>query len=359
MKKELDIGSFHTPFSDHTDHPVVAPQDGGAYKDESEHVEFGELKKLDSFGQWMDKEIGGDCDNSLMASDSGNYWNTLDADNKDKEVYSLRQMQLDVDSLGPSLSLEQLFSIHDFSPDWAYSGVRTKVLIVGTFLGSKKLSGETKWGCMFGEIEVSAEVLTENVIRCQTPLHSPGRVPFYVTCSNRLACSEVREFEYHENPSKFIGPDIIKISPEDEVQLQIRLLRLVELEPDNKWFKCSVPECEKCKRMETMYSVRDDSEVFGETFKIDGRDHNNTRDVLFQRLMRDKLYDWLVFKVHEGGKGQHILDNEGQGVLHLAAALGYVWALGPLVAAGISPNYRDAHGKTGLHWASYFGRSGC
>jgi hypothetical protein len=212
---------------------------------------------------------------------------------------------------------------------------------------------------MFGEIEVSAEVLTENVIRCQTPLHSPGRVPFYVTCSNRLACSEVREFEYHENPSKFIGPDGIKISPEDEVQLQIRLLRLVELEPDNKWFKCSVPECEKCKRMETMYSVRDDSEVFGETFKIDGRDHNNTRDVLFQRLMRDKLYDWLVFKVHEGGKGQHILDNEGQGVLHLAAALGYVWALGPLVAAGISPNYRDAHGKTGLHWASYFGRSGC
>jgi hypothetical protein len=212
---------------------------------------------------------------------------------------------------------------------------------------------------MFGEIEVSAEVLTENVIRCQTPLHSPGRVPFYVTCSNRLACSEVREFEYHENPSKFIGPDGIKISPEDEVQLQIRLLRLVELEPDNKWFKCSVPECEKCKRMETMYSMRDDSEVFGETFKIDERDHNNTRDVLFQRLMRDKLYDWLVFKVHEGGKGQHILDNEGQGVLHLAAALGYVWALGPLVAAGISPNYRDAHGKTGLHWASYFGRSGC
>lgn len=45
---------------------------------------------------------------------------------------------------------------------------------------------------MFGEIEVSAEVLTDNVIRCETPFHSPGRVPFYVTCSNRLACSEVR-----------------------------------------------------------------------------------------------------------------------------------------------------------------------
>lgn len=91
----------------------------------------GDLKKLDSFGRWMDKEIGGDCDNSLMASDSGNYWSTLDAGNEDKEVSSLsRHMQLDIDSLGPSLSQEQLFSILDFSPDWAYTGVKTKVYIV-------------------------------------------------------------------------------------------------------------------------------------------------------------------------------------------------------------------------------------
>ncbi|GAU16722.1 hypothetical protein TSUD_199640, partial [Trifolium subterraneum] len=85
VKKEHDLGSFNTPFSDHVDHPVVAPKDVDACKDESEYVEFGEFKKLDSFGQWMDKEIGGDCDNSLMASDSGNFWNTLVADNKDKE----------------------------------------------------------------------------------------------------------------------------------------------------------------------------------------------------------------------------------------------------------------------------------
>ncbi|TKY54302.1 Calmodulin-binding transcription activator 2 [Spatholobus suberectus] len=291
-----------------------------------------------------------------MASDSGNYWNTLDAHNEDKEVSSLRHMQLDMDSLGPSLSQEQLFSIHDFSPDWAYTGVRTKVLIVGTFLGSKKLSSETKWGCMFGEIEVSAEVLADNVIRCQTPLHSPGRVPFYVTCSNRLACSEVREFEFDENPSKFLGPVGIKISPEDEVRLQIRLLKLVDLGPNNEWLKCSVSECEKCKLKGTMYSMRDDNEVFEETFQIDGIGHINPRDVLCQRIMRDKLYEWLIYKVHEGGKGPNVLDDEGQGVMHLAAALGYVWAMAPLVAAGISPNFRDTRGRTGLHWASYFGR---
>ena len=45
-----------------------------------------ELKKLDSFGRWMDKEIGGDCDDSLMASDSGNYWNTLNTQNDNQEI---------------------------------------------------------------------------------------------------------------------------------------------------------------------------------------------------------------------------------------------------------------------------------
>lgn len=210
---------------------------------------------------------------------------------------------------------------------------------------------------MFGEIEVSAEVLAENVMCCQTPLHSPGRVPFYVTCSNRLACSEVREFEYHENPFKFIDSMGINFPPEDEVRLQIRLLKLIELGPDKKWLKCFVPECEKCKIKGEMYHMRDDSGVFEEILKIYGGDHISPRDVLFQRLMRDKLYEWLVFKVHEEGKGPHILDEEGQGVIHLAAALGYVWAMGLLIAAGISPNFRDAHGRTGLHWASYFGRS--
>ncbi|XP_068463608.1 calmodulin-binding transcription activator 2-like isoform X2 [Phaseolus vulgaris] len=365
VENEDGLDTFRAHLYDHNDHPIVATtkvqveqkiKGGGLDNDESKWVESREMKKLDSFGRWMDKEIGGDCENSLMASDSGNYWSTVGADNEDKEVSSLRDIQLDMDSLGPSLSQEQLFSIHDFSPDWAYTGVRTKVLIVGTFLGSKKLSSETKWGCMFGEIEVSAEALTDNVIRCQTPLHSPGRVPFYVTCSNRLACSEVREFQFDEHPTKFLGPLGIKISPEVEVRLQMRLLKLVDLGPDNKCLKCSVSGCEKCKFKGIMYSTSDGSGVFKETFQIDGIDHINPRDILFQRLMRDKLYEWLIYKVHEGGKASHVLDDEGQGVIHLAAALGYVWAMAPLVAAGISPNFRDNRGRTGLHWASYFGR---
>lgn len=238
-----------------------------------------------------------------------------------------------------------------------------QVLIVGNFLVSKELSSKIKWGCMFGEIEVSAEVLSDTVIRCQTPKHAPGRVPFYVTCSNRLACSEVREFEYREKPSGIVFPMAIKNAPEDEVRIQMRLAKLLNSAQVRKWLDCSIQDCDKCKLKSTIYSMRCDSgKDWGrvdETTLAFNSDHMNPRDRLIQSLFKDRLYEWLICKVHEGGRGTHVLDNEGQGVIHLAAALGYEWAMHPIVAAGVSPNFRDAHGRTGLHWASYFGRSDC
>ncbi|XP_050217229.1 calmodulin-binding transcription activator 3-like [Mercurialis annua] len=309
---------------------------------------LGELKKLDSFGRWMVKEIGGDCDDSFMASDSGNYcWTPLDAENEDKEVSSLsHHMQLEIESLGPSLSQEQLFSIRDFSPDWGYSGIETKVLIVGTFLGSKKFSSDSKWGCMFGEIEVSADVLTYNVIRCQAPLHTSGRVPFYITCRNRLACSEVREFEYRETPSNMASLFVRSIEQE-ELQLQVRLAKLLHLGPERKWLNCSIEDCNGCKikRARIRYSC----------MPSEGN-CSNYRDELIKHLLMDRLCEWLVYKFHEGGLGSNMVDADGLGVIHLAASLGYDWAMGLIVAAGINPNFRDAQGRTALHWASYFGR---
>ena len=70
---------------------------------------------------------------------------------------------------------------------------------------------------MFGEIGVSNEVLTNNAIRCHAPLHAPGRIPFYVTYSNRFACSEVQEFEYREKPSGVAFSMAVRSTPEDDV----------------------------------------------------------------------------------------------------------------------------------------------
>lgn len=62
----------------------------------------------------MDREIGHNCNGSLLALDSINCWDTLEISNKD------------IDSLGPSISQEQLLSIVDFSPEWVCTGIETK-----------------------------------------------------------------------------------------------------------------------------------------------------------------------------------------------------------------------------------------
>ncbi|XLU20874.1 hypothetical protein S245_056940, partial [Arachis hypogaea] len=51
----------------------------------------------------------------------------------------------------------------------------------------------------------------------------------------------------------------------------------------------------------------------------------------------------------------HVLDEGGQGVLHLAAALGYDWALQPTMISGVNVNFRIVNGWTALHWAAFCG----
>lgn len=233
-----------------------------------------------------------------------------------------------------------------------------QVLIVGSFLGNSKTSESTKWGCMFGEHEVAAEVLGNYAIRCTTPSHAPGRVPFYITCSNRLACSEIREFEYREIPSESLSLLTAKHSTEDEMRLQLRLTRLLKLEGDRKQPDCFLEECDKCKLIKAIRRTTSSMKWsdFQESSVTLADNSLKFKDIIIQHLLKDRLVEWLIYKVHEEGKGPHVLDDAGQGVIHLVAALGYVWAIGPILASGVSVNFRDTKGRTALHWASYFGR---
>ncbi|KAF3954419.1 hypothetical protein CMV_020238 [Castanea mollissima] len=52
-----------------------------------------------------------------------------------------------------------------------------------------------------------------------------------------------------------------------------------------------------------------------------------------EKLLKEKLHVWLLQKAAEDGKGPSVLDENGQGVLHFAAALGYDWALEPTIIA--------------------------
>ncbi|CAI9753168.1 unnamed protein product [Fraxinus pennsylvanica] len=266
------------------------------------------------------------------------------------------QVPLDNYFLGPSLSQDQLFSIIDFSPNWACAGSEIKVVIKGTFLRSHEELEKYNWACMFGELEVPAEIIADGVLCCCILSQKTGRVPFYVTCSNRLACSEVREFEFRTT-------DVQEVDIADagnvifgETVLHMRFGKFLSLGSVQTSVQKGAAENDLCSKISSL--LKDDNE-WEQMLKLTTQDEfsaDRVQDRLLQKLLKEKLYYWLLQKVAEGGKGPNILDEGGQGVLHFAAALGYDWAIEPTIAAGVSVNFRDANGWTALHWAAYYGR---
>ncbi|XP_021887089.1 calmodulin-binding transcription activator 3-like [Carica papaya] len=215
-----------------------------------------------------------------------------------------------------------------------------------------------KWSCMFGEVEVPAEVIADGVLRCCTPMHEAGTIPFYVTCSNRLACSEVREFEYRtghiqskDKEENFSGSAI--------EHLQMRFGKLLHLssvcqnsnatsvhDVSHLSSKISPLLLENPDEWDQMLML-----ASGPQFSLE-----KVKDQLLQKLLKENLHSWLLQKAAEGGKGPNVLDEGGQGIIHFAAALGYDWALEPIKLSGVNVNFRDVNGWTALHWAAFCGR---
>ena len=84
------------------------------------------LKKLDSFDRWMSRELG-DVNESHIQSSSGTYWETVGNDDGLGDSNIAPQVHIDSYMMSPSIAQDQLFSIIDFSPNWAYSGSEMKV----------------------------------------------------------------------------------------------------------------------------------------------------------------------------------------------------------------------------------------
>ncbi|XP_010229054.1 calmodulin-binding transcription activator 3 isoform X2 [Brachypodium distachyon] len=310
------------------------------------------FKKSDSFTRWMTKELA-DVDDSQIKP-SSEYWNSEDADNI---IGASSHDQLDQFTLGPMLAQDQLFSIIDFSPSWAYAGAKTRILVTGKFLKPDEVI-RFKWSCMFGEIEVPAEILADGTLGCYSPSQKTGRVPFYVTCSNRLACSEVREFEYRPSNSQYMDAPSLH-GARNKTYLQMRLDKLLSLGPDEFHATLSNNTKELIDLNRKINLLMKNNDSWSELLKLAGDNElviEDKQDQFLENCIRDKLHIWLLHKAGDGGKGPGVLDKEGQGVLHLAAALGYDWAIRPTITAGVNINFRDARGWTALHWAAFCGR---
>ncbi|XP_060214205.1 calmodulin-binding transcription activator 4-like isoform X1 [Lycium barbarum] len=259
------------------------------------------------------------------------------------------------DEMSLTIAQKQKFTIRDISPDWGYSSEATKVVIIGSFLCNPS---ESTWTCMFGDIEVPVQIIQEGVICCQAPLHLPGKVTLCVTSSNRESCSEVREFEYRVKPDDYARnnqPDVEgAYRSTEELLLLVRFVQLLLSDLSvQKGDSSGLGNdfLEKSKASEDSWAQVIESLLFGTSRSM------VTIDWLLQELLKDKFQQCLSCKLQR--KDNQIgcsLSKKEQGIIHMVAGLGFEWALHPILNAGVSVNFRDINGWTGLHWAARFGR---
>ncbi|XP_066379415.1 calmodulin-binding transcription activator 3-like isoform X1 [Miscanthus floridulus] len=318
-------------------------------------IETPGLKKHDSFSRWMSKELEEVVDLGIKST-SDAFWSSIETVKVPDGSNVLSNDQLDAYVVSPSLSQDQLFSILDVSPSCAYIGTNTKVSVTGTFLVNKEHVENHKWSCMFGDVEVPVEVLTDGTLRCYAPAHQSGRVPFYVTCSNRVACSEVREFEYRDSDAQYMETSRSQANGVNEMHLHIRLEKLLTLGPDDHHMLAISSGNEKYEIINAINSLMLDGKWSNQESSSVKEVVSTARVQSLKKLVKEKLHQWLICKVNDDGKGPNVLCKEGQGVIHLVAALGYDWAIRPIMVAGVNVNFRDAHGWTALHWAASLGR---
>uniref|UniRef100_A0A1J3ENQ0 Calmodulin-binding transcription activator 2 n=2 Tax=Noccaea caerulescens TaxID=107243 RepID=A0A1J3ENQ0_NOCCA len=301
------------------------------------------LKKVDSFSRWVSNELSEMEDLQMQSSSGGIAWTTVET-------------AAAASSLSPSLSEDQRFTIIDFWPKWTQTDSEITVMVIGTFLLSPQEVTSYSWSCMFGEVEVPAEILVDGVLCCHAPPHEVGQVPFYVTCSDRFSCSEVREFEFLPGSTKKLNTADIYGAFTSEAALHLRFENLLARISPVQEHHIFEDVGEKRRKISRIMLLKDEKESLLPGTSEKDLTELEAKERLIREEFEDKLYAWLIHKVTEEGKGPNILDEEGQGILHLAAALGYDWAIKPTLAAGVSINFRDANGWSALHWAAFSGR---
>lgn len=303
------------------------------------------LKKVDSFSRWVSNELAEMEDLQMQSSSGGGIaWTSVET-------------AAAASSLSPSLSKDQRFTMIDFWPKWTQTDSEVEVMVIGTFLLSPQEVTSYSWACMFGEVEVPAEILVDGVLCCHAPPHEVGQVPFYITCSDRFSCSEVREFDFLPGSARKLNTADLYGAFTNEASLHLRfenlLARVSSSAQEHSIFE---DVGEKRRKISRIMLLKDEKESLLASTAEKGLTEVEAKERLIREEFEDKLYLWLIHKVTEEGKGPNILDEEGQGVLHLAAALEYDWAIKPILAAGVSINFRDANGWSALHWAAFSGR---
>ncbi|KAG8081713.1 hypothetical protein GUJ93_ZPchr0019g2690 [Zizania palustris] len=262
------------------------------------------------------------------------------------------QLEAILQSASTAVTENQWFCIREVSPEWAYCSESTKVIIAGDFLCD---ASHGSWAILFGDVKVPVEIVQQGVIRCHTPCLDAGKVRMCMIDGNDKACSEAREFEFHNKPTKSIEAREFEFHqrPNESNDELLLLLNYVQLLFDGRVseqflkFGLQLPNLE-CKLQASPSKI-----IKG---IYEQPNHDTVINPVMQVLLNNKFEEWLSSRYERNSEGNHFLPRRYHGVIHTTAALGYNWALNRLLSSGVLVNYRDANGWTALHWAARFGR---
>ncbi|GKV31380.1 hypothetical protein SLEP1_g40074 [Rubroshorea leprosula] len=332
-------------------HTDITTKDSGAVGtvDSIDVLVHDRLQSQDSLGNWMNYLMT----ESPISIDDHVVDSSVSSDNHSVASSTADYQQSNVP--------EQIFTVTDISPAWAYSAQKTKILITGFFHPDYQNHGnsESNLYCVCGDVSVRAEIVQVGVYRCFVSQNSPGLVNLYMSFDGHKPISQVLNFEYctplFHNP---ICP------PEDqskweEFQLQLRLAHLLfstsrSLNIVSSKVSSNIVKEAKKFAQKTTY-ISNNWAFLIKSIEDSRPSFTQAKDGLFEVVLKNKLKEWLLERIAEGCKTTEY-DVQGLGVIHLCAILGYTWAIPLFSWSGLSVDFRDKHGWTALHWAAYYGR---
>ncbi|XP_027337996.1 calmodulin-binding transcription activator 4-like isoform X6 [Abrus precatorius] len=229
------------------------------------------------------------------------------------------------------------------------------VIIIGTFLCS---SSDSNWACMFGDVEVPAEIIQDGVICCEAPFGLLGKVNLCITSGNREPCSEVREFEFRKKTTSCTRCNSLETETGSSPKELLLLVRFAEMLLSASTTKDDSIDYGNHPSRKQKDDDDDDSwSHIIDTLLAGSGTSSGTVNWLLEELLKDKLQLWLSSRSHERDEGTGCsLSKKEQGIIHMVAGLGFEWALNPILSCGVNINFRDINGRTALHWAAWFGR---
>ncbi|KAL8484851.1 hypothetical protein ACS0TY_027225 [Phlomoides rotata] len=248
--------------------------------------------------------------------------------------------------------LGQIFNITDISPAWAPSAEETKILVVGYFNDGHLPNAESTLYLACGDSILPVEVVQAGVYRCLVSPQAPGVMNLYMTFDGHKPISQILTFEFR-SPVQPTHTDW------EVIQLQMRLAHLLFSSSKGLSIystKVSQTAYKEAKVFAKKTSLISDAWVLLSKMIEDTElSFPKAKDKLFELTLQNRVHEWLLEKVASGFKVSEC-DEQGQGVIHLCAILGYTWAVYPFAWSGLSLDYRDKCGWTALHWAAYCGR---